>query len=153
MYDIRWQKVWLIVLTLIGLAAVPLIIYLSGHADEISFGGPCFLWKYFHLYCPTCGGTRSVQYFVSGRFVESMLANPAPMVMLVFYVRIWAALLYNCVAAGKNTAGEKKKMVRPLTDMEAWGILIAVVVYFVFRNLLMIFFKVDYLGDLVGYWQ
>ena len=148
MYDIRWQRTWLIVLTLVGIAAVPLVIYLRGHADGISFGGPCFLWKYFHLYCPTCGGTRSVQYFVSGRFVESLLANPAPIVMLVFYVRIWAALLYNCMSAGKQ-----EKMVPPLTDMEAWGILIAVVVYFVVRNLLMIFFHIDYLGDLVGYWQ
>ena len=50
-------------------------------------------------------------------------------------------------------AGKQEKMVPPLTDMEAWGILILVVVYFVVRSLLMIFFKVDYLGDLVGYWQ
>ena len=148
MYDIRWQKIWLAVLTLTGIASVPLVIYLRGHADDISFGGPCFMWLYFHIYCPTCGGTRSVQYFVRGRFAESLFANPAPFVILVFYVRIWAALLYNCLAGVK-----RKKMIPPLTDKEAWGILILVVVYFAVRNLLMIFFHIDYLGDLAGYWQ
>ena len=148
MYDIRWQRIWLAVLTLVGIAAVPLVIYLNGHADDINFGGPCFLWKYFHIYCPTCGGTRSVQYFVKGRLWESLLANPAPIVMCVFYVRIWGTLLYNCVAFGKG-----KRMVPPMTDLEAWGILIIVIVYFIVRNLLMIFFHMDYLGDLAGYWQ
>lgn len=148
MYDIRWQRIWLIVLTLIGIVAVLAVIYLRGHVDDISFGGSCFLWRHFHLYCPTCGGTRSVQYFVSGRFVESLLANPAPFIMCIFYMRIWAALLYNCLAPGKE-----KNMIPPLTDLEAWGILAGIAVYFIVRNLLMIFFHIDYLGDLVQYWQ
>ena len=37
-----------------------------------------------------------------------------------------------------------------LYEWEAWGILVVVLGFFIVRNLLLIFFGIDYLGDMTG---
>lgn len=45
--------------------------------DFLAFGGAeCTFHKLVHLYCPGCGGTRSVYYLVHGHFFKSFLMNP-----------------------------------------------------------------------------
>lgn len=38
---------------------------------------PCSLYTVAGLYCPGCGGTRSVSYMMQGNFVKSFLYHPA----------------------------------------------------------------------------
>lgn len=37
---------------------------------------PCSLYTMLGLYCPGCGGTRSVMYLLQGRFIKSFLYHP-----------------------------------------------------------------------------
>ncbi|MBQ9134875.1 MAG: DUF2752 domain-containing protein [Lachnospiraceae bacterium] len=37
---------------------------------------PCSIYSVAGLYCPGCGGTRSIAYFMQGDFVKSFLYHP-----------------------------------------------------------------------------
>ena len=54
------------------------------------------------------------------------------------------ALLYNTFLSRNG------KEVTVLYEWEAWGILVVVLGFFIVRNLLLIFFGIDYLGDMTG---
>ncbi|MCR5598186.1 MAG: DUF2752 domain-containing protein [Lachnospiraceae bacterium] len=108
---------------------------------------PCFFPLVLHLYCPGCGGTRAVNYLLEGRVVESLLANPVPVCCIPVVFRVWGALLYNCIS------GYKKKLVTVFSVQEIWVVLVAYIGYGIIRNLMLIFLHIDYLGDLVEYWQ
>lgn len=57
---------------------------------------------------------------------------------------MWGALLYNTFLSRNG------KEVTVLYEWEAWGILVVVLGFFIVRNLLLIFFGIDYLGDMTG---
>ncbi|MGN0431726.1 MAG: DUF2752 domain-containing protein [Lachnospiraceae bacterium] len=38
---------------------------------------PCSLYTAVGLYCPGCGGTRSIAYLLQGHFIKSFLYHPA----------------------------------------------------------------------------
>ena len=57
---------------------------------------------------------------------------------------MWGALLYNAFLSRNS------KEVTVLYEWEAWGILVVVLGFFIVRNLLLIFFGIDYLGDMTG---
>ena len=94
------------------------------------------------MYCPGCGGTRAVSALVRGDIIDSILSNPIPVYALVLLLRMWAALLY-------NTVRSKGKKIRVLYDWEAWGILAVVLGHFILRNILLVLFHIDYLGDFI----
>ncbi len=147
MRDIKWQRIGLVVLTVIGICAIPLLLWLRSVFGDLEFSlRPCFFPKYLHLYCPGCGGTRAVNYLLQGKVVESLLANPAPVCSIPLILRVWGALLYNCIY------GYRKKLVSVFSVPEIWCTFAAYIGYGVIRDFLLVFFHTDYLGDLAGYW-
>lgn len=110
--------------------------------ETIAKSGRCYFSTHFKMYCPGCGGTRAVSALVRGDILDSILSNPIPVYALVLLLRMWAALLY-------NTAIGKGKEIRVLYDWEAWGILAVVLGHFILRNVLLVLFQIDYLGDFI----
>lgn len=148
MLDIRWQRVLLVVLTVIGICLIPLLWWFrSAYGDLVFSVRPCFFPTVWHLYCPGCGGTRAVNLLLDGNLLGSVLANPTPVCLIPLFIRIWGVLLYN------SMIGYKKKMIPPLTITEIWVLFVAYIVYGIIRNVLLVFFHIDYLGDLAVYWQ
>lgn len=46
---------------------------------------PCVLFTFFHIYCPGCGGTRSVEALLHGHLLESVWYHPlVPYTAIVF---------------------------------------------------------------------
>jgi hypothetical protein len=94
-----------------------------------------------HLYCPGCGGTRALLALLNFNLLESFILYPPLLVLTVLILEIDFRLL---LCAIKNTPKyfEKYKYSR-------FYILAAVIILnFVFKNALLIFFNIDLIGDI-----
>ena len=103
----------------------------------------CALHDFLHLYCPFCGGTRTVSALLRFDFLTVLRLNqalpPAALCLLVLDVR---ALVLLC-----------RRAEGPLFPEWAWPAAVAYfTVYFVARNALLLF-GVDPAGDLLAFWQ
>ena len=113
---------------------------------EIAFQeGTCLFSRHFHLYCPGCGGTRSIARLLKFDLIGSITANPIPAYSIAICLHVWIALFHNVVT--KN-----KKNWRIIYNWEIIGILVVIAGNFILRNLLLVLFKIDLLGDMAGYW-
>lgn len=105
----------------------------------------CYFHDITHLYCPGCGGTRAVYALLTFHPIQSFLSNP-----IVVYAA--GLLLYYYIGAILTIV---KKNGRRYCSLQPWMAVVAAVIvlaFFVVRNGLLIFCKIDYLGDLLKYW-
>lgn len=103
----------------------------------------CYFSRELHLYCPGCGGTRAMLALFDFDVVRSFLSNPMPVYAVILCVRMWVALLHNTLLIK-----EESRVWRVLYNWEAWGILVVIVGNFILRNVLLVLFHLDYLGDM-----
>ena len=91
-----------------------------------------------------------MKYLLEFDLVRSFLANPVPIYTGLLLFRIWAALLHNVACCrGEASASKRWKL---FYQWEMWGILVVVVGFFILRNLALVLFKWDFLGDMAWYW-
>lgn len=106
----------------------------------------CVLHEVFHLYCPGCGGTRALFALFQGHPLRSFLSNPAVLLglaLLAYYeIRAAAALLK------KDIGIYARASTKPLAAFP-----FVLIAFAVFRNILMCFFGVDFLGELLVFWR
>ena len=79
---------------------------------------------------------------LEGNVIASLLSNPFPVYFGFLIVRMWVALFHNAVFCK-----EESRVWPVLNTWEALGIPVVIVGFFIIRNVLLIFFGVDYLGD------
>ena len=125
------------------------IIYLI--PSYIAAGMPCLFHEVTGLYCPGCGGTRSVHCFLQGHFLLSVIYHPLVMycAILGFY------LVLRHVLHGITAVLQKKKTTKPpsskgknisyLKDWMLWAMLGIVIANFLIKNIALIFFHIDLL--------
>lgn len=127
---------------IIGAILFPLYVKVANYVSSI-FGG-CLMHRFF-IYCPLCGGTRAVAALIRLDFEAAWNYN-AFVVLLVavaLCLDVWAWVRYF----------QKKE---PLIILPKWiwiAFCSALVIYFILRNVLMIFFGIDPTGDLVYFWD
>ena len=122
--------------------------------NELAFReGTCGFSQVYHLYCPSCGGTRAVTALVNFDILGSLIANPLPIYAACLLLRIWGALLHNVLAFRSKEGSAKTKLWPVLCTWEMWGILVVIVGWFILRNILLAVFKIDLLGDMQSYWM
>ena len=127
---------------IIGAILFPLYMKVAAWLADI-FGG-CLMHRFF-IYCPLCGGTRAVAALIRFDFLAAWNYN-AFVVLLVAValgLDVWAWIRYF----------QKKE---PLIILPKWSWFVfcsALVIYFILRNVLMIFFGIDPTGDLVYFWD
>ena len=127
---------------IIGAILFPLYVKVANYVSSI-FGG-CLMHRFF-IYCPLCGGTRAVAALIRFDFAAAWNYN-AFVVLLVAValgLDVWAWVRYV----------QKKE---PLIILPKWSWFVfcsALVIYFILRNVLMIFFGIDPTGDLVYFWD
>jgi hypothetical protein len=101
----------------------------------------CQFKHLFKLYCPGCGGSRSLVHLFNFDIISATLAYPPMPVLLFFY------LMINLRCALVISSGD----IFYLKSFKSWTLIfipVAILISFVIRNLLLIFYGVDYLGDL-----
>ncbi len=134
---------WLHAGALAALALFPLYRWGTGLLSKYVPG--CALHDFLHLYCPMCGGTRALASLLRLDLLAALKQNAFAVLLfgtvLVFYVIAWIRLL----------RGEVRLWRVP--DW-FWIVGVAVMVLFgVLRNLMMIAWGMDPLGDLLPFWN
>ena len=105
----------------------------------------CPLARFGHLYCPACGGTRSVEMLLRFDLLGSLRYHPVGLLLLL------ALLYYNGLAALSLATG-KEGYLRRARLWPIWVIAGVMLLHFAVRNVLLIFFGIDPIGDLLPYY-
>ena len=102
---------------------------------------PCL----FHLYCPGCGGTRAVNSLLRFSYIRSALEHPFPLYLFLLFIQTWIQSVYSYVIRRDGRFRVK------IYAWQMWLMLALVIGFFVIRNILLIIWRVDYLGDVTYY--
>ena len=144
MTPLRKRIILCLLLPLFGLIAVS-VIYAALTQGAISEGRElitCAFKSKFHLYCPGCGGSRSLVALLSLDIVSSFILFPAlPITVLILadlYIRAAISFIKN---DGRYLSGFRVNLL----------ILIPAVIILTFfvRNALLILFGIDPIGDIL----
>lgn len=134
---------WVHIGVLALLLLFPLYRFLAGLLPKTL--PECFLHDFLFLYCPFCGGTRALSALLSLHLAESLRAN------LLVLPAVIALLCLDLRALFRLRRGERTLYPIPTW---LWILLLAILLlYGVLRNLLMIRFGYDPLGDLGWFWN
>lgn len=101
----------------------------------------CYFKETFHLYCPGCGGSRSLVALLKLDLVRSfILFPPLPISVIILsflYLRVFLSFI-------KNDEG----YIKGFHQNSLIIIPIAIILHFILKNLLLLF-GVDIIGDLL----
>ncbi|MBQ7332986.1 MAG: DUF2752 domain-containing protein [Clostridia bacterium] len=99
----------------------------------------CVFQKIFNIYCPGCGGTRSLGYLLSFDFKNSFIYFP-PIFVGIFLI-LWMEILF--------IISIKKNSFEPIKNHKYFEFLlipISIMLTFLVRNVFL-FFGIDLIGD------
>lgn len=105
---------------------------------EFIKGTGCFIRNHFHIYCPGCGGTRAVKALFNMQPVQSLCYNPAVILMILVALSIQSIKIIEVRRRGKLY---KARIIVYCLFLASWF------VYFMLRNILLVYFGIDMLGD------
>lgn len=114
--------------------AIPLFfLYLSGGDIPRSI---CLVWFFFGIYCPGCGGTRSVTALLHGHLLQALWYHP----LVPYMVGIYLVFMLSWTAAKLHLFGIKSGMkYRP---GYLYGMVAIIVVNFIGKNVLKFCFGI-----------
>jgi len=95
----------------------------------------CFFWKYLGIYCPGCGGTRSLVAFLHGQFVESLWYHP----LIMYGVTMYLSFMVSQTLARLHLFGVKGMKFR---SGYLYAALILIIVNFILKNVLKFYFGI-----------
>lgn len=126
---------------LIGIMLFPLYLNIVKAWPGFFF---CFLKRYTHLYCPMCGGTRAAYSLAKLDLISALRYNAFAVVLIIllilFDIRCFIRLFIT-----KNEG--------PLIRLwEGIAVLALMIAFFITRNVLLVFWNIDQIGDLLKYW-
>jgi hypothetical protein len=105
----------------------------------------CVFLKVFHLYCPGCGGTRALFSLLHGDILASLAYNPLLILTALFVLFYEIAYIVHIFGNVKPSAFFLR-----LYNILPIIFVVIVILFAVIRNLLVIFFKFDPVGDLTA---
>lgn len=124
-----------------ALLLVALYLILMNIYDSVAAAPFCKFQAVFHLYCPGCGGTRSLRALLHGDLISSFLIYP-PIPLSLPVIGYAESLLF--IGARR---GDPRYILRFNPIALAIPALIVVAFFFI-RNALL-FAGIDYLGDIL----
>lgn len=107
--------------------------------DMIISQGCSFKTK-FHIYCPGCGGTRALKALLQFHPIKSLYYNPI-VIILIITIIILVILKTREKRYNKSVYKIRKRVLN--------SFLVTWLIYFIFRNILLIYFGIDFLGDFI----
>lgn len=107
---------------------------------------PCGFKYIFHLYCAGCGGTRAVDCFLHGKLIRSFLYHPAVVYIAGFFISYYIPTTLRMI-------GLIRKKINDMIYVSILiGLLVIIILNVVLRNVLMVNYGLDYIGECVKYW-
>ena len=109
---------------------------------ETIFSSECCIKTQFRIYCPGCGGSRATIALLQGDIIQSLKYNPIVLLFLIDILLLTFIELYRCT---------KKERFAFLQLRYAYNVcfLVFFVIFFVWRNYLLLVLGVDVLGDIL----
>lgn len=95
------------------------------------------------MYCPGCGGSRAFLYILQLRFRESFLANPLVIILIIETIVLSIIYIYDVIIH------KSKYIFYSITKKTFICTLIFGLIFFILRNVALIIFKYDFLGDFI----
>ena len=135
-----WHTFWLVnaIALLIALAGGVALFVVARQAGNLA---TCPFHDVLRLYCPVCGGTRATWHLLHGKIGAALRCHAAV---------VWtcAALLFVDIRAFFRLLRQKT---RPFYCSPAfwWGLLAAFLLYALLRNVWLVAFRVDWVGDFI----
>ena len=128
---IPWLPLWRWRFVFLGLALLPcLALVYARNPEEQGFYPPCLFYALTGLHCPGCGTLRGLHQLLHGNLIAAFGYNPYSMLALpiIGYAFVSALLL--------TTWGKRlpSAFIHPVL---IWGLLAAVVTFWVLRNVPM----------------
>ena len=109
--------------------------------DRLLKNATCSFKDNYSLYCPACGMTRALKYALKFDFINSFRSNPMFFILLVNLV-VTVVLVVRRIRTKKRTHIAKIIMLINIITLLIW------IIFAVIRNLLLVYYGVDFLGDL-----
>lgn len=106
----------------------------------------CIMHDLLHIYCPLCGGTRAFIALCRGQPYLSLQYHPLALYFAVGFVAFDGIALHRLLRRREG----------PLYSIPKWywaGAVVIAAIVFGIRNIALIGFGWDNIGDLIGYWQ
>lgn len=111
--------------------------------NRIFEGSTCSFKEKYNIYCPGCGGTRSLKRFLQMEFFDSFCANPWVILIVLDFLMFIAISMYE-----KYRLKGSKKFYRLRAKLLEITLIIWML-FFVARNILLKYAGIDYLGDIL----
>ena len=119
----------LILSSAILLGGAFIFIYQRLNPSHVNVFPQCVTYRYFHLYCPGCGGQRAVHQLLNFDVLQAFKYNPLLVVFTPFLLYIFGIYIYNFLF-------DKKIRIKIFNDNRfVYGFLILIIVYFILRNI------------------
>ena len=109
---------------------------------ELIMDGACSFQERFRLYCPGCGGSRSLACFMRLDLINSFIYYP-PITVSAIVLIDYDRRLLTSVIKGKDSYISNFKYYTFLL------IPISIILTFIIRNILLLFFGIDTVGDFI----
>lgn len=107
---------------------------------EILKQAGCRIRDVYHVYCPCCGGTRSVEALLNLHFLQSLYYNPIVVLIIADIITVFLLRILQKT----NLHREPHYKIKIILNS---AILIIWLIFSLMRNILLIFFQIDMLGD------
>ena len=102
----------------------------------------CFMKERLNMYCPGCGGSRSLMALLRLDFAESFILYP-PLIIAVPVIFELDVRMIICAVS------RSEKYMQYYSYKRFYIIALAIILNFFIRNILLYFFKIDFLGDIM----
>ena len=126
------------ILVLLAVIGFIIVSYIFMQTDT----GKCTFLDKFKLYCPGCGGTRSLYALLQLNIIKSFVYNPAVPLGVATYIYYNVRAIIAIKRNDENYFIKQKYMIIPI-------VAIVIILYFVVRNILL-FNGIDLIGDVLG---
>lgn len=104
----------------------------------------CLFKVKYGLYCPGCGGTRSVIALLHGNLMRSLYLNPLPAMLILDVISLFMCYIYERVTKKKYSTATFRLVFNI-------GILFVVIAFTIVRNVLLVSYGIDMLGDILSH--
>lgn len=143
---LRELRLTLIILCAGAVLLVGLCLLYFALAERFPFlSFRCVMSRVLHLYCPGCGGTRAVRAILAGDVIGSLRCHP---------VVIWGIAVCLMQFCRMLTALVRRDPDRASLPNWTWiSVVVLLFAVFVVRNLLLVFWGYDVLGENLAFWH